>query len=187
MEPFDFQQLLDQEICLKPINTGDAEDLFGLVDRDRDYLREWLPWLDDNRLIKDTLDFIELSQKQFYKKEALHLCIRHQNKVAGVIGIHHFDWSNHSAAMGYWLAQDFQGKGIMTQSCVLLINHAFAGLGLNRVEIRCAVKNKKSRAIPEKLGFRNEGTIRDGEWLYDKFVDLVIYGTLSREWPGKII
>jgi ribosomal-protein-serine acetyltransferase len=49
------------------------------------------------------------------------------------------------------------------------------------------VKNQKSRAIPEKLGFKNEGTVRDGAWLYDKFVDLVTYRMLSREWPEKII
>ena len=57
-------------------------------------------------------------------------------------------------------------------------------MGLYRIEIRCAVQNEKSRAIPEKLHFTNEGTIRDGEWLYDKFVDLVIYGMLARQLPA---
>ncbi|MGC9943525.1 MAG: GNAT family protein [Verrucomicrobiota bacterium] len=187
MDPAGFQQILDQKICLGPINAGDAEELFRLVELDRVYLREWLPWLDGSRSIQDTLNFIEFSQKQFDSKVALQVCIRYQNKAAGVIGFHHFDWVNRSATIGYWLARDFQGRGIMTRSCASLTNYAFAGLGLNRVEIRCAVKNQKSRAIPEKLGFKNEGTVRDGAWLYDKFVDLVTYGMLSREWPEKII
>jgi ribosomal-protein-serine acetyltransferase len=183
----DFQQLSDQEICLTPVGSGDAGDLFGLVDHGRDYLREWLPWPDNSRSIQDTLNFIELSQEQFANREALHVSIRFQNKIVGMIGFHDFDWTNRAVAIGYWLAKDFQGKGIMSRSCALLTNYAIDGLGLNRVEIRCAVENRKSRAIPEKLGFCNEGIIRDGEWLHDKFVDLVIYGMLSREWSRKSI
>lgn len=70
----------------------------------------------------------------------------------------------------------------MTKACIAFINHAFSELQLNRVEIRCAVGNTKSRAIPERLGFTNEGTIRDGEWLYDHFVNHIVYGILAMEW-----
>lgn len=173
--------LTDGEICLSPVCAGDARDMFALVDRARVHLRKWLPWLDASRSVPDTLDFIELSQKQFEKKEALAICIRCRGEIAGMIGFHRFDWNNRSTSIGYWLSQDMQGKAIVTRSCRLLVNFAFTELKLNRVEIRCAQDNKKSRAIPERLGFTNEGTIRDGEWLYDKFVDLVVYVKLSRE------
>jgi ribosomal-protein-serine acetyltransferase len=72
----------------------------------------------------------------------------------------------------------------MTKSCIAYINYAFNELKLNRVEIRCAVENSKSRAIPEGLGFKNEGTIREAEWLYDHFVDHIVYGMLARDWKG---
>jgi ribosomal-protein-serine acetyltransferase len=58
-------------------------------------------------------------------------------------------------------------------------------LKLNRVEINCGVENKKSRKIPEKLGFREEGVIRQAKWLHDHFYDLVIYGMLADEWQNK--
>jgi ribosomal-protein-serine acetyltransferase len=51
--------------------------------------------------------------------------------------------------------------------------------------MRCAVENKKSRKIPERLGFREEGTIRQAEWLHEHFIDLVIYGMLASEWRDK--
>jgi len=92
------------------------------------------------------------------------------------------DWANRAASVGYWLGEAHQGRGTMTKACSALTSHAFSGMGLHRIEIRCAVENRKSRAIPERLGFRNEGLIRDAEWLYDRFVDHVVYGMLETEW-----
>ncbi len=70
----------------------------------------------------------------------------------------------------------------MTGATRAMTQHALVDLGLNRVEIRAAVENKKSRAIPERLGFLFEGVERDGEWLYDHFVDLAVYGMLAADW-----
>ena len=53
---------------------------------------------------------------------------------------------------------------------------------LNRIEIRCASGNHRSRAIPVRLGLREEGLLRDAEWLYDHFVDHVVYAALAKEW-----
>ena len=68
------------------------------------------------------------------------------------------------------------------RACKAYIAYGFNELDLNRIEIRVAEENKKSRAIPEKLGFQEEGKIRQAEWLYDHYVDHVIYGLLAEEW-----
>ena len=70
----------------------------------------------------------------------------------------------------------------MTKTVLALLQYAFEDLQLNKVEIRAAVGNAKSRAIPERLGFTKEGTIREAEWLYDHYVDHVAYGMLASEW-----
>ncbi len=72
----------------------------------------------------------------------------------------------------------------MTAACRAMVNHAFDELNLHRVEIKCATGNRKSCAIPERLGFTKEGVIKDGEWLYDRFVDLVLYRMLDQEWES---
>ena len=54
-------------------------------------------------------------------------------------------------------------------------------LQLNRIEIRAAIGNVKSQAIPEKLGFAKEGCVREAEWLYDHYVDHIIYGMLKSD------
>jgi len=98
------------------------------------------------------------------------------------------DWTNRKTEIGYWLGESFQGRGLVTKSCRVLIDYAFNELKLNRVEMRCGVENKKSRNIPEKLGFREEGVVRQAGWLHDHFVDYVIYGMLASEWrdEGKL-
>jgi ribosomal-protein-serine acetyltransferase len=69
----------------------------------------------------------------------------------------------------------------MTAACRAVVRHAFAEMHLQRVVIRCAVENRRSRAIPERLGFKLEGVEREAEWLYDHFVDLAVYSLLERE------
>jgi ribosomal-protein-serine acetyltransferase len=174
--------LIDGEISLKPLALADAGELYALTDTNRAHLRRWLPWLDMTTSVDGTRSFIETSIKEWEQKSALHLCVRYRNETAGVIGFHRFDWPNRTTSIGYWLSEPLQQGGIMTRSCRVLLSFAFDELNLNRAEIRCAVFNHRSRAIPERLGFAKEGIIRDGEWLYDRFVDLVVYEMHAKEW-----
>ena len=89
---------------------------------------------------------------------------------------------NRVAYIGYWLAENFQGKGIMTACCRCLVDHAFRDLDLNKVVIACGTGNARSQAIPDRLGFVREGVLRDAEWLYDHFIDHTVNALLRREW-----
>lgn len=180
-----FQCVVDDEVVLKLLETRHAHQLFELTDSCRSYLKEWLPWLDGTRSTEDTQSFIVMTRTQFASNKGFQTGIWYQGNIAGVIGFNEINWANRSASIGYWLCERYQGKGIMTKSCKVLIDYAFKELKLNRVEIRCAEKNLSSRAIPERLGFAKEGMVREAEWLYDHFVDHVIYGVLAREWLYK--
>ncbi len=180
--PTMFCLTVDENVKLCLPEERHAEALFALVDENRVYLREWMPWLDGNTSPSDTKAFIKASLEQFASNNGFQLAILFQDQLVGVIGYHQVDWTNRSTSIGYWLAEAFQSWGIMTRACRYLVDYAFRELNLNRVEIRCAIGNHKSRAIPERLGFKNEGTVRQAEWLYDHFVDHVVYGMLADEW-----
>lgn len=175
---------IEDDTELRLLEEQHAEELFALTEQNREYLGEWLPWLDNNKSPADTKRFISNSLEQFANNNGFCVGIWFQGKLAGVISYHEIDWSNRATSIGYWLGASFQGKGLVTKSCRLLVDYAFNELKLNRIEIRCALKNKKSRAIPKRLGFKQEGIIRQAEWLYDHFVDLVVYGMLADEWYG---
>ena len=68
-----------------------------------------------------------------------------------------------------------------------MIEYAFRDLNMNRIEIRCGTGNAKSRAIPERMGFKNEGVARGSEWLHDRFIDLVVYAMLADEWVSGAV
>jgi len=164
----------------------DAKQLYTLTDQSRESLKEWLPFIDHNKSWTDTEAFIKSTMVQFSNNNGFQAGIWYEGNIAGVIGFHKIDWNNKSTSIGYWLGKGYEGSGIMTESVKAFVNHAFVDLKLNRVEIRAAVENKKSRAIPERLSFVEEGHVRQAEWLYDHFVDHIVYGMLAEDWSNKI-
>ncbi len=86
------------------------------------------------------------------------------------------------ASLGYWLGENFAGNGIITKSCKAMINYAFTTLNLNRIEIKCATKNYKSKAIAERLHFKQEGILKQVELVNEKFINLYLFVMLKSEW-----
>lgn len=180
-----FRIPVDAEVELRILEMWDVDELFQLIDRNRVHLRQWLPWVDYETSVEDSRNFVQRSLQHYLDNESFSMGIRYQGRLAGVIGYHTINWTSRRVEIGYWLGSEFQGKGLMTKACSAMIDYAFAKLTLNRVEIHCATENLRSRAIPERLGFTREGTLRESEWLYDHFVDLIVYSMLAREWPKR--
>jgi ribosomal-protein-serine acetyltransferase len=180
-----FQRRVDEQIRLARLERRDAEELFRLTDASRESLRQWLPWLDAIRKPSDTATFIEVALDQDRRDDGFQAGIFYEETIAGVVGLHYIQRADRATSIGYWLGDPFRGRGIVTRSCAALIEHVFDDLDLHRVEIRAAVENERSRAVAERLGFLHEGTVRDGEWLYDHFVDLAVYGLLESDWRSR--
>lgn len=179
-----FTYKLNDETELRILEMRHAEELFVLTDQSRTYLREWLPWLDFTKTVNDSKQYIESTLKQFASNNGFQAGIWYKGELAGVIGLHQINWSNKSTSIGYWLGENFQGKGLMTTACKGVIDYCFKELKLNRIEIRVATENHKSAAIPEKLGFKKEGCVQQVEWLYDKYVNHYIFGLTKEDYTA---
>jgi ribosomal-protein-serine acetyltransferase len=169
-------------VVLRQISEDDAKKLTDLIDRNRSYLREWLPWLDASNGIRDTARFIGRSIEQAEDDNGLTFGIVCNGVLAGVIGQHYVDSLHRRTELGYWLDAGYQGRGIVTRSTARLTDYAFNEQHCNRVILHCAVGNVKSRAVAERLGFVQEGILREAEWLYNHYVDLVVYSMLKSQW-----
>ena len=179
----EFPIVVDEDISLDLLPLQDAKTLFELVEKNRTYLRAWLPWLDTVRNLQDQEAFIQTIHQQWAAYQALSLGIRYQQQLVGVISFRNFDWENTTAEIGYWLNEDHQGQGIMTQACQTMIDIAFHKLGLKSLTIHCATENYKSQAIPLRLGFVLHKTLSNNQWLYDRYVDAHVYLLECHRYP----
>jgi len=132
--------------------------------------------------VEDTKGFIAFALKDYAENKSMNTAILYKGEIVGVAGYSKIKWSNKTVCVGYWSGGEYQGDGIMTKVAKALTDYAFTTLNVNKVEIQVAVENKKSRSIPERLHFVKEGSIRQAEWLYDHYVDHVVYGVLAHEW-----
>lgn len=173
---------VDENISLEFLEEIHAESLLNLVNANRTYLREWLPWVDSMTTVANFRQYIVETNKRAADKTDFGYAIIIDKDIVGRMGMHHISRQNKIGEIGYWLADGMQGKGIITRCCRALINHGFTELGLNRIEIKCGVGNDKSRAIAEKLKFKHEGILRQAELLNGKFIDLHLYSMIEEEW-----
>jgi ribosomal-protein-serine acetyltransferase len=169
------------ELRLK--EEGHAEELYALIDRHRAYLARWLPWAADQTL-EATREFIRTSRRQYEAGEGVQTEIVVDGALAGMVGVHGISRLHGTTSIGYWLAPEFQGRGLMTEAVRAYVDAAFGPWGLHRVELRAEVGNARSRAVAERLGFVEEGVARQAMRIGDRRVDDVVYSVLAPEWTS---
>ncbi len=167
---------------MRVLEDADAPELFALIDANRAYLAHWMPFVGQTRGVADSLAFIRAARRQQEENRGMQLALIADDRIIGVAGFHAIDWVRKSTSIGYWLAADRQGAGTMTAAVCALLDHAFDRWGLSRVEIRAGVLNARSRAIPERLGFREEGVLRSAERIGTRVIDHVVYVMTARDW-----
>ena len=176
-----FGYQINDHLKLKILEEREAEPLFKLVDSNRKYLAEFLPFVEHTNKVEDSKTFIQSSLQQFARGDGFHCGIWYDQKLVGVIGLHYLDLVNKRTSIGYYLAEDAQKKGIMTLCTKALIQYVYEEYDIHRIEIRMSTKNKKSRAIPIRLGFTHEGILRSEERLQGEFSDSYVFSLLREE------
>jgi ribosomal-protein-serine acetyltransferase len=174
-------------LVLRLLREQDAEELFLQSDRNRQYLRNWMPWVDDTKSATDTLDFIRRASIAATDGVQLHYAILLDEKLVGVVGFNRIEKNNRCATMGYWLAKAQTGRGLMTAAVKALISEGFRQVGLNRIDARVATGNRASQAVCDRADLKKEGVLREAEWLYDHYVDLTVNSILKSEWEENLL
>ncbi len=171
-------------LVLRPLAEADAAELYALVEANRPELARWMPWAAGQTLAA-TGDFIRATIEQEADDRGFQVALVADGAIAGVAGFHGIERSDRSTTIGYWLAAPYQGRGLMTAAVGALVDHAFDAWTLHRVELRAAPGNRRSRALAERLGFREEGLLREAERFGDEYRDLVLYAVLVSEWRRR--
>lgn len=175
--------IIDGDAVLDPLALSDTDAIWKTIDSQREHLGRWLPFVEMTTERAFTECYVTAAVDGAARNLEPQFAIRVDGVFAGLIGFRSTDRFNRRTEIGYWISKDFEGRGIMTRAVIALLNLAFSDLGMNRVQIRCATGNERSRRIPIRLGFRLEGVERDGELLSGgQFTDLEVYALLARDW-----
>ena len=172
-----FEHALSATTQIRELTREDLPELFTVFEINRVRLRQSLSWVDTVPDEAAMAARVETRQRS----GALVCGIFVDGRLAGYLTHNHVETVHRSAAIGYWIDAAHTWRGLMTAAAGAFVRHSFAERGLHRLIIRCAVGNAKSRAVPERLGFRFEGVERDGSWHYDRFVDVAVYAKLASD------
>lgn len=175
---------VEKDLEMRLTSMRYKDELISLVLDNLDHLHEWMAWATKPYDSAKTVEFLERVEKAYEEEKELPFVIFFEGRPAGTIGLFGIDLNNRSGEIGYWLAENEQGKGIVTKCCKALIDHVFEELDLNRIVVKCATENFKSQAIPERLGFTEEGQMRQERWHHDHFISLIVYSILKEEWEN---
>src|ERR1700679_2747795 len=109
-----FSAILRPGVELRLLEERHAPVLYALVDREREVLRQWMPWVDATKGEDDTVAFIRRVLELFATNRGFSAGIWSDGSIAGTVSLHNLDWANRRVEIGYWLGREFQGLGIAT-------------------------------------------------------------------------
>ncbi|WP_445492087.1 GNAT family N-acetyltransferase [Niallia sp. 03133] len=169
------EKIITERLYIRPCLPGDGKDVYKSMQRSKEDLQKWMPFANQTQTLESTEENIRKAYANFILKEdiRLHIYLQENNRFIGSTGLHHINWEVRSFEIGYWCDTNFTGNGYIQESTKALIAFAKESLHANRIEIRCDRLNRKSRAIPEKLGFsldailQNDSLSADGKTLRD--------------------
>ncbi|MTI12606.1 GNAT family N-acetyltransferase [Sansalvadorimonas verongulae] len=171
-----FKLTVDEDICLYLEHESFAPKYYELVNKNYDYLSQWLAWPAHCKTVDSYKDFVKGSLKRYAENKGMSCAIEYKGTIVGNIGFNAIHHNLKKTEIGYWLSESHQGFGIITRSCRFLIDYAFTTLGMERVQISAAKDNLPSRAVCERLGMRLEGIISNCEKVGDRVLDHAVYG-----------
>lgn len=178
-----FSLTVDDEVSVELAEMHHAQEIYDLIDKNREHLTPWMPWAPMTTSVADTVEFLRRVRREYAEGKAFHANLRYRGAIVGGIGLHLMDDYNKSVELGYWVDEDHVGRGIVTRATRALVTAAFA-MGYVRVTIRADVDNVRSRAIPERLGFGFEGVARKEKRVGDRWSDHASYGVLAEDWDA---
>ncbi|MDJ1475092.1 GNAT family N-acetyltransferase [Bacillus sp. LS15-K4] len=176
---FDFpSEFYTDRLFIRMPKPGDGKAVYDAIQASMKELKPWMVFAQKEQTEEEVEVSIRKSHIQFLQREDLRLLVfsKETGEFIASAGLHRINWDIPQFEIGYWIDSRFSGKGYMVEAAKGITDYAFSELKANRVEIRCDSLNKKSRAIPEKLGFKLEGTLEsasvavDGNGLRDMCV-----------------
>lgn len=176
-----FPVLQTERLRLRMIEPGDVTAVYQIFG-DEDVTRYY--GLETYTAVEQAAERITLYRQNFSKRRSLRwgITFKDDDWLLGTVGIMNWKPRFFNAALGYDLQKRFWRQGIMFEALTAVLDYAFTTMQMNRLEAFVMPQNRPSSYLLEKLGFQNEGLMREYGYWRGGFHDLVLYSMLKRDW-----
>ncbi|MEU3298751.1 GNAT family protein [Streptomyces sp. NPDC006678] len=185
-----FTHPLGDDAVLIPRTPEIAEAYQALLEANhRERIARWNPAADDHPpTLAQTREALVATGRAWLDGTLLPLAIavpeEDRWRLVGTVGLR-IDRPARSGEVGYWIEAAHEGRGLVTRSVAAVLDQAFGPLGLRRVELRTNPDNERSQRVARRLGFTQEGVLRQAAAFPDGRRDEVVYGLLAEEWSKE--
>ena len=164
------------------INHDFDTDLWFEIDKNRQFLRQYLLWVDKTNSIDDCTSASDMFANLWHNNEnyAYSIILKSNSRAIGSIDIHNIDYKNNSADIGYWLAEEYNGQGLVSRAVKLIEKEAFTR-GVHRLVIAVQEENVASSRVAERNNYTYEGLLKDALYKYGAYYNEKIFAKINKE------
>lgn len=186
--PVPASQLESERLIIRRFTRRDTTSLDEAVRVSLPDLNQWLPWARTDYEPGDAAAFIRDSLQAWKEERAWDYTIRHKSDPSrhlGNISIWTTSRAGKIAEVGYWVRSDETSAGVCTEAAQRLLREAFGPYGFHKITLRIAVGNDASERVAEKLGFSQEGILREELLIRGNWIDHTLWSLLDREFRSS--
>jgi RimJ/RimL family protein N-acetyltransferase len=181
-------RIVTERLVIRCWEPADAVLAKEAIDSSLDHLRPWMPWAHaEPTTLEQKVQLLRLFRGKFdLDQDAVYgIFDREERRVVGGTGLHP-RVGDDASEIGYWIRADATGKGFATESTAAVTRVAFEILGFDRIEIRCDPANVRSAAIPKRLGYEYEATLRGRlRNEHDEPRDAMVFTMFAEDYPAS--
>lgn len=174
------EKMENADIRIMKVVPDMCDDLFEAIESSREFLRQYLFWVDGVKNPADEAASIRMFLENWDKGDSFIYAVYEKNsgRLAGTIDAHAINRNDHVAYIGYWLRKDQTGHGFISKALAPLEKILF-DQGIHRIVIMCEVSNLPSAAVAERNHYVFEGIAKERICSYGEFHDAKIYAKLA--------
>ena len=167
---------------IRPYKASDAEALWEAARESVPEVFTWLPWCHPSYSLAEAAEWASSRARLAAEgREFSFAIVEADGRFLGGCGVNQINWLHKFGNLGYWVRTSATGRGVASEAVRQMATFAFANTDLMRLEIVCAVENRRSQRVAERAGATREGVLRNRLRLHDRSVDAVMYSLIR---PG---
>ena len=169
-------------LYLRPLTLEDVKDVYAYAKDPQ--VSKYVTW-DTHTTQAQTQEFIQNYAFKKYAEGELEpygIVLKRENQVIGTVGCSWQRKKDNIMSMGYALAKEYWGQGLMTEAAQALMDYVFESQKPYLIMAWCISENKASSQVMQKLGMTFEGCLRGRVFRHDKHWDMDVYSILQKEW-----